>query len=379
LRAESRKAGHPGTRAWLHGRHRTLLGGGAHADDEDEEDGGGGEGWGQSWGEGLGAPGRAAADDEDDEDDDEDRRYLVALARGELGHLGHLGGFSGSRDPALAAAVAEAGLVCVRRLVVAHAGSHAAARLDLELRCAARRPRGKLRGSGLGAVHLLALATSRRGSSSSSSSGRRLVGRATLRFEPSPAAATAGGGGSAGSDEGQAAPDGDAAFGALGRWQPLACGPLASLDAGDVVSLWALPWPSERAWHAASGDAARAGSSGASSGNDSSSSDSSSSSNSSSNSSSGGPVDAAALVAADALALGPGALLVEARRVRLSRGEAVASWPPPTNSPRFSAAAASDLEGLVLAAARAAASMPALLTLASATPMHYARTGADWL
>jgi hypothetical protein len=149
---------------------------------------------------------------------------------------------------------------------------------------------------------------------------------------------------------------------------------LASLDAGDVVSLWALPWPSERAWHAASGDAARAGSSGASSGNDSSSS-----SNSSSNSSSGGPVDAAAVVAAAALALGPGALLVEARRVRLSRGEAVAFWPPRTNSPRSSAAAASDLEGLVLAAARAAASMPALLTLASATPMHYARTGADWL
>jgi hypothetical protein len=373
LRAESRDAGHPGTRAWLHGRHRTLLGGGAHGDDEDEEDGGGG-GWGQSWGEGLGAPSRAADDDDDEGEEDEDRRYLVALARGELGELGHFGGFSGSRDPALAAAVAEAGLVCVRRLVVAHAGSHAAARLDLELRCAARRPRGKLRGGGLGAVHLLALATCRRGSSSSSSSGRRLVGRATLRFEPSPAAATAGGGGSAGSDEGQAAPDGDAAFGALGRWQPLACGPLASLDAGDVVSLWALPWPSERAWHAASGDAARAGSSGASSGNDSSSS-----SNSSSNSSSGGPVDAAALVAAAALAVGPGALLVEARRVRLSRGEAVAFWLPPTNSPRSSAAAASDLEGLVLAAARAAASMPALLTLASATPMHYARTGADWL
>jgi hypothetical protein len=206
---------------------------------------------------------------------------------------------------------------------------------------------------------LLALATSRRGSGSSSSSGRRLVGRATLRFEPSSAAATAGGGGSAGPDVGRAAPDGDAAFGALGRWHPLACGPLASLDAGDVVSLWALPWPSERAWHAAAGDAARG------------------SSSSNGASSSGGPVDAAAVAAA--LAVGPGALRVEARRVRLSRGEAVASWPPPTNSPRFSAAAASDLEGLVLAAARAAASMPALLTLASATPMHYARTGADWL
>ena len=362
-----------GTRSsvWLQGRHRGVLGG---DENNESDDGGHGQtnsfsaGWGKETGAKLGSSGS---------DVDDDRRYLVSLMRAE--HAARGGDEGGeSCEPDLAAAATYAGLVCLRRLLVAHAGTHTASQLRLELRCS---PSNGCSSSDVSAMYLFVLATNGGSNSPNSSSsndrtrsgagGRRLVGASILCFEDrspivvAPGLGNRGGVGSDGFDETQMGSPRivKVVTGTLGSWQSLDCAPLLSLEAGEVLSLWALPWPSARALLLA------AASSGQGNGD-------------------GGDVSKGLADTVEALGtvVGSKALCVEARQVQLSRSEHVASNQPISNhshrlplDTRPFEANCRDPEGAVLTAARAAAKMPAALTFASTTPMHYAHTGANWL
>jgi len=344
---------------WLQGRHRGVLGGDEINENDDYGNNGGNSGVSASWGKSVEWEMGSSGGDVDD-----DRRYLVSLMRAE--HAANGGGMGGEGcEPDLAAAATEASLVCLRRLPVAHAGTHTASQLRLELRCSSNNGQSI---SDISAVYLFALATNSRSNASTSSrrsgwGGRRLVGTSILCFEDSShlVVAPALGNGDSMDFDGTyetrvgSPPMVKITTGTEGRWQSLDCAPLLCLEAGEVLSLWALPWPRARALLLAVASSNTNGGGGNNSGN---------------SNGLAGAVEALGAV------VGSQALCVEARRVQLSRSEHVASITPHSN---HSATSSRDPEGAVFAAATAASAMPATMTFASTTPMHYAQTGANWL